>query len=112
MIMTELIILLFILDEMSSDESEDFMIDIIETFYLGEPFQMLANAIVEQAARDYKAAYLMIKKDPENEEAMDTVLEVERFFGSGWYQFLTKLDAGYLMRKIREEVQQVKKQKG
>ncbi len=73
-----------------------------------EPYQALANAIVELAVKDYKKALKQTHRFPSNQEYADTVAGLERFFRSGWYGTLTDLDGEYLMtavrRMVREEV--------
>jgi hypothetical protein len=70
----------------------------------GDPFENLANAIVEQAAKDYVDALRRIKKNPRNKAAMGEAMELENFFHSGWYGLLTKVDPDYLIRRLREKV--------
>lgn len=61
-------------------------------------YENLANAIIERAAEDYKAA-LRQKK------AIDAEINsIERFFASQYFEILTKVDGPTLMRKIREAV--------
>lgn len=69
-----------------------------------DAFDNLKNAIVQQAAEDYAAAFMGSKvggKEPE-----DMMRECEQFFHSGWYTELTNgaIDGGWLARnvKIRE----------
>ena len=73
-----------------------------------EPYQALANAIVELAVKDYKKALKQNHRFPDNQEFADEVSSLERFFRSGWYGTLTDLDGEYLMtavrRMVREEV--------
>ena len=75
-----------------------------------ETFDNFKNAIVQQAAEDYAAAYMggMIgKKKPK-----DTMRECEEFFHSDWYADLTNgaIDGDWLARnvKIREMEKAVK----
>ena len=56
------------------------------------PYEELANAIVLQAVKDYRLA------DDEAELA-----EIERFFRSGWFGVLSKVDPEYLIRNLRKE---------
>ena len=56
------------------------------------PYEELANAIVLQAVKDYRLT------DDEAELA-----EIERFFRSGWFGVLSKVDPEYLIRKLRKE---------
>lgn len=71
-----------------------------------EPYQALANAIVELAVKDYKKALKQHHRFPNNQEYADEVSSLERFFRSGWYRMLTDLDGEYLMTSIRRMVRQ------
>ena len=64
----------------------------------------LANAIIIQAAKDYRKALKTLKRYPRYEPAKKVVAEVEEFFRSEWYRTLTSVDADMLMRKIRREI--------
>ena len=55
-------------------------------------YEELANAIVLQAVKDYRLT------DDEAELA-----EIERFFRSGWFGVLSKVDPEYLIRNLRKE---------
>ena len=66
-----------------------------------DPYQALANAIVEMAAKDYAVALKYHYAHPHLKEYTDEVKTLERFFRSGWYGMLTNLDGEYLMREIR-----------
>ena len=73
-----------------------------------EPYQALANAIVELAVKDYKKALKQHFRFPNNKDYANEVASLEQFFRSGWYGMLTDLDSEYLMnsvhRMVREEV--------
>ena len=56
------------------------------------PYEELANAVVLQAVKDYRLT------DDEAELA-----EIERFFRSGWFGVLSKVDPEYLIRNLRKE---------
>ena len=58
------------------------------------PYEELANAIVLQAVKDYRLS------DDEQE-----LQEIERFFRSGWFGVLSKVDPEYLITKLRKEKQ-------
>ena len=66
-----------------------------------DPYQALANAIVELAAKDYRSALKYHYRHPERQEYADKVSQLERFFRSGWYEMLTNLDGENLMCDIR-----------
>ena len=70
----------------------------------GDPYENLANAVIAQAAEDYRAALKKIKAHPKNKDAIDEALQVERFFRSGWYQRLTNVDGEFLIRKLQENI--------
>ena len=67
------------------------------------PYQRLANAIVEQAAKDYRSALKDLARDSDNAYIQDEVKSLERFFRSHWYGILTNVDGDYLIDKLREE---------
>ena len=71
-----------------------------------EPYQALANAIVELAVKDYKKALKYHFCHPHRKEYADEVATLERFFRSGWYGMLTDLDGEVLMVGIRRMVRQ------
>lgn len=57
-----------------------------------DSYEELANAIVLQAVKDYR----LHDDEP-------TLNEIERFFRSGWFSVLTKLDPECLISKLRKE---------
>ena len=66
-----------------------------------DPYQALANAIVELAVKDYRTALKYHYRHPDKKEYADEVDSLERFFRSGWYGMLTDLDSEYLMTSVR-----------
>ena len=68
-----------------------------------EPYQALANAIVELAVKDYKKALKQHFRFPDNKEYADEVASLERFFRSGWFGVLTKVDPDLLITNLRKE---------
>ena len=70
----------------------------------GDPYENLANAVIAQAAEDYRAALKKIKAHPKNKDAIDEALRIERFFRSGWYQTLTSVDGECLIRRLQSEI--------
>ena len=65
------------------------------------PYEILANAIIIQAAKDYRSALKAAEK-PGNAK---TVKECERFFRSEWYRTLTAVDGEMIVMKLREEAE-------
>ena len=66
-----------------------------------EEWQDLANAIVLQAVKDYKAALKTLRKNTDHKPARRMVRECERFFHSGWYEMLTDIEPESLLRSVR-----------
>lgn len=67
-----------------------------------DPIQNLANAIIVQAAEDYREA---LEGGAIRGKAPEVVIsECERFFRSDWFLVLTEMDGEILMEKIRNEV--------
>lgn len=65
-------------------------------------FEMLANAIVKQAADDYRSACKTLIKKPDPFSAKERIREVEKFLRSGWYQALTTVDGEYILQRLKE----------
>ena len=65
------------------------------------PYQLLANAIVAQAAQDYKEALLAWAKNKRDEDSILEKKDLEEFFLSGWFGILSDLDGEVLMKKIQ-----------
>lgn len=57
-----------------------------------DPYEELANAIVLRAVKDYRAA-----KHPSARAS------IERFFLSGWFRELTRVDGEKLIADLRRE---------
>ena len=70
------------------------------------PYQALANAIVELAVKDYKKALKQHYRFPDNKEYQAEVHSLEKFFRSGWYGTLTDLDGEYLISGVRRMILQ------
>ncbi len=68
-----------------------------------DPYEKLANAIIMQAVKDYRAAKKKLKKRPTNKDAELMVIDTEKFFRSDWFTALTDVDGEVLLRKLQEE---------
>ena len=66
-------------------------------------YENLANAIIEQAVRDFREAKLRLQKNARDAEAEKTYREIKRFFRSEWFSQLTTLDGELLLEKLEEE---------
>jgi len=70
---------------------------------MNNPYEELVNAIVLSAVKDYRSAKRKLLRCPDSEIAKRTMRECERFFRSGWFVELTRLDGNVLIRKLEEE---------
>lgn len=62
-------------------------------------YENLANAIIIQAADDYRKAL--------NDSAQGEQRTIERFFRSEWFGVLTGLDPETLIRKLKQEAKNI-----
>lgn len=69
-----------------------------------DAYERLANAIIIQAAKDYRAAKRKLRRKPGNKDAQAEAESIERFFRSDWFRTLTEVDGEMLLRKLNEEV--------
>lgn len=68
------------------------------------PYQALANAIVETAVKDYRTSLKYHFLHPDKQVYADEVAELEAFFRSAWYSMLTSLDGELIMQRVRSMV--------
>lgn len=70
-------------------------------------YQLLANAIIEQAVKDYRYDRDILKTRSEKTTAYKNaaydIKRIERFFRSDWFKELTDIDGEWLLDKLREE---------
>ena len=67
------------------------------------PEQMLANAIIIQAADDYRVALRRLMLNRMSREYMRVKEDCESFFQSEWFEVLTNLDGKTIMNRIQKE---------
>ena len=67
------------------------------------PEQMLANAIIIQAADDYRVALRRLKLNRMSREYRQVKEDCERFFQSEWYEVLSNVDGKMIMNRIQKE---------
>ena len=63
-------------------------------------FERLAQAIILQAAKDYRGG---LKRYKRTGRENDDVRRGERFFKSDWFKMLSGVDGEYIIKKLREE---------
>lgn len=69
-----------------------------------DQFEGLANAIIIQAAVDYRLALKQLQQNPDFLPAISRKHEVEQFFHSEWFSILTRIDGTELMARLKMEV--------
>ena len=66
--------------------------------------ELLCNAVIVQAAKDYRNIAKRLKKHPEEIQKRAELRKLERFFCSDWFQLLSKADGTYILERLRKEV--------
>lgn len=66
-------------------------------------FQILANAIVKQAADDYFNLLAGFNMIPVDTEKLCTKRKLQKFFSSDYYKILTKLNGEKLMKELKDK---------
>ena len=66
-------------------------------------YENLANAVIEQAVKDYRQARVKLAKEAGDVMALKMRRETERFIRSAWFGQLTTLDGELLLEKLEEE---------
>ena len=67
-------------------------------------YEALANAIIIQAAKDFRAAYKRMKRFPNDVRTQDEVRDITKFFCSEWFEALSDVDGPALLRKMKDEI--------
>ena len=70
-----------------------------------ENYKDLANAIIMQAVKDFRAAYKRKLRFSEDNKANKDIREITRFFCSQYFQILSDLDGPRLLKKIIEKME-------
>ena len=69
-------------------------------------YTLLANAIVAQAAKDYKDTLVLLHKNHNDKKAQAERRKLEKFFRSSWFDILTQLDGEVLLQKLQQTVRE------
>lgn len=95
-----------------------------------DPYEMLANAVIIQAVKDYRAALKRVMKgeihkrwvrinedtevemDKQFEEAVSVKDDIEDFFLSGRHHMFTDVDGSYLVKRIKAEMKFFERKRG
>ena len=68
-------------------------------------YENLVNAIVLQAAIDYKRALLHLKWNPENRNWKSEKKKIIEFFKSDWYRVLTEVEPGLILEEMKRQAE-------
>ena len=68
------------------------------------PGDVLANAIILQAVKDFRRASRKALRRPDDSKAARTIREVSRFFRSRYFCLLTRLDGPELLERLTKEI--------
>ena len=69
------------------------------------PYENLANAVVLQAVKDYRAAVVKLSHGKKNVVAEQTKSECEKFFRSPYFNVFTSFAGNALLLKLESEVE-------
>ncbi|HAX50661.1 MAG TPA: hypothetical protein DCX82_01795 [Lachnospiraceae bacterium] len=72
-----------------------------------DPYENLANGIIELEAKDYRRALKYIKKHPKGPKIHEnerTIRDCERFFCGHWITELSGVDGKMIMNRIKSEI--------
>ncbi|MBR0217474.1 MAG: hypothetical protein IJL96_11175 [Clostridia bacterium] len=69
-----------------------------------EGYYALAQAIILQAVKDFRPAYLRLKRCPDDKAATARVKEITEFFCSEYFCLLTDVDGPRLLKKIMKQI--------
>ena len=75
-----------------------------KTLLIDKGFHELANAIIIQAAADYRQAHYRNMKRPYLSETVWQIRETERFFRSAWFDTLSSLNGEQLLHQLKKEM--------
>ena len=87
---------LYAIDEMLRAEKKD-------REGIDSPWVRLANAVILQAAEDWRDAKKKLRSSPQNEEASKTLAETEGFFLSEYFIGLSPCSGSTLLKRLKEE---------
>ena len=67
------------------------------------PVEILYNAIILQAVKDFRDARRKLKRRPDDKKAAASIRELSKFFQSRYFATLTGVDGPTLLRKLCDE---------
>lgn len=70
---------------------------------MDDPYRTLANAIIVQAAKDYRKALRQLRRNRDTKRPETRKMMSSGFFHSEWFHFLTDADPDYLLDNYLQE---------
>lgn len=68
-----------------------------------DPYEELANAIIIQAAKEYKQILKVLKVHPRNADAKYRAKEIEEFFLSKWFRDISNANGEFIITELKEQ---------
>ena len=68
-----------------------------------QEYNILANAIIEQAAKDYRTAQERLREHPDSAKSQRAAREIAGFFHSDWFWLLSTASGPMILKKLKEE---------
>lgn len=72
-----------------------------------EGYIELVNAIIIQAAKDYRAALCRLKENPIDRRALYVRGKIESFFYTEYFNVLTNVDPYMIIERLKAEVNRI-----
>lgn len=72
-------------------------------------WENLANAVVAQAAEDYRAASKVLRRHPNNNDANYIFWHAVNFFRSKYFSFFTQIPGEEILRLLEKEQEEIEK---
>lgn len=66
-----------------------------------EEYEELTIAIIVRAAEDYRKVLKQLESEPFNVHLLVERAEIEQFFRSQWYEYLTTVDGTMILRRLQ-----------
>lgn len=69
-----------------------------------ETWENLANAVIIQAAKDYRIIARRLERFPASEKSRKELRELEDFFRSDWFKLLSSVNGPAILEQLRKEI--------
>ena len=71
-----------------------------------DPYKELANAIILQAVEDYRKWEKEYSYSRDDQKLRKSLVELNEFFCSEWFELLTDLDGEQLLARVKAELEE------